>query len=399
MATKYAPHTMTAAAARAKAKVGKSNAVGMCLAECVNPAYNSPYNLPSWRFGGNGRPWAVNHWLDAVDRGKVVKTSDPAKIPAGALAYMAKVSGGKLVYTTPGHVFIGAGGGNAYSTDRPSNGKWGKVSIRSIEAAWGMKLVGYILVTGDGITLTDKPAAVTPKPAPKPTTQPVTDWLASSLFIVNAASRKAKWTSRSSTLGKDILASGADFIICQELYSERRPLLSAQIKSKYVHAGSYNGRVIYIKRATWGRAPGTVKKAKLGRATKEAVGVKVRHTASGKKLNLIDAHLTWEHDRGEYRKEETQQLAKWARDDFPANATIIAGDFNAPYAARGRADEVGLVLAGAGFRDAGGDVNAKESYRLMRAFVTASTKVTGINTFATTGSDHRNVLVKFKVPA
>lgn len=158
MATKYAKYTMSQAAARAKAKVGKSNEIDGCLAECVNPAYNSPYDIPSpWGWGGNGRTWAINYWLNAVARGKVVKTSDPNSIPAGALAFMVdNADKGKAKPAGAGHVFIGAGSGYAYSTDRPKNGKWGKVTIGSIESAWAKTLVGYIEVTGDGYTLTDK---------------------------------------------------------------------------------------------------------------------------------------------------------------------------------------------------------------------------------------------------
>ncbi|MCW2543121.1 MAG: hypothetical protein JWM40_673, partial [Frankiales bacterium] len=176
---KYAPHTMTAAAARAKAGVGKRNEVNGCLAECINPAYDSPYDIPApWGWGGNGKPWAINYWLNAVAKGKVVRTSDPTKIPAGALAFMVKnADRGKAKPAGAGHVFIGAGGGYAYSTDRPTVGKWGRVTIRSIESAWGMTLVGYILVTGDGYTLTDKPASSAP---------PVAVWGKPETFVIGA---------------------------------------------------------------------------------------------------------------------------------------------------------------------------------------------------------------------
>lgn len=184
MATEYAPHTMSDAAKRAKAKVGRANALGMCLAECINPAYNSPYSIPGpWRWGGNGKAWAINFWLAAVAHGKVLKTSDPKKIPAGALGFMVKnADKGKAKPGGAGHVFIGAGGGYAYSTDRPSNRKWGRVTIDSIESAWGMTLVGYVLVTADGYTLTDKP---TSKP-------PVADWSKPDTFVIGATGNDVK---------------------------------------------------------------------------------------------------------------------------------------------------------------------------------------------------------------
>lgn len=152
--TTYAPRTMTAAGNKAKSLVGKANRVGYCLAECVRTVYGimGPYH-----WGGNGRAWAINYWLSAVSRGKVVKTNDPNKVPFGAMAFFDSAR------NRPEHVVIGAGGGYCYSTDFPRTGRWGKVKIRSIEASWGMKLVGYILVTGDGVTLTDKKKAVNPK--------------------------------------------------------------------------------------------------------------------------------------------------------------------------------------------------------------------------------------------
>lgn len=148
MSAKYPPQTRSSALERARAKADSraSNGVGWCLRECVVNIYQIP---PQWRFAGDGRPTAYNYWLSAVERGRVVHTSNPMDIPAGAMAFMA---GGHA-----GHVFIGAGGGYAYSTDRPTNGHWGHVSIRSIERAWAHTLVGYIDVTGDGYTLSDRP--------------------------------------------------------------------------------------------------------------------------------------------------------------------------------------------------------------------------------------------------
>lgn len=152
--TKYAPRTMTAAGNRAKSLVGHANRVGYCLAECVRTVYDidGPYH-----WGGNGQPWAINYWLSAVSRGKVVRTSDPKKVPFGAMLFFDSTR------NRAEHVAIGAGGGYCFSTDFPRTGRWGKAKISSIESAWGMHLVGYILVTGDGITLTDRKKDVDPK--------------------------------------------------------------------------------------------------------------------------------------------------------------------------------------------------------------------------------------------
>jgi len=147
---------MSEALTRAKHLDGHRNEFGMCLAEVAEIfGLTGPF-----RWGGNGRAWAINFWLAAVEHGKVVKTSDPAKVPAGAMLFHAPRPGAKSVGGRAGHVAIGAGGGKEYSTDQPHDGRRGKVSIRSVEKAWGKKLLGYIVMTGDGITLTDRPGSI-----------------------------------------------------------------------------------------------------------------------------------------------------------------------------------------------------------------------------------------------
>lgn len=150
----YAPRTMTAAGNRAKSLVGHRNDIGYCLRECVRTIYGIS---PPYRFAGNGRPWAINYWKNAVARGKVVKTSDVKRPPFGAMIFF---DSGR---NRPEHVAISAGGGYCYSTDFPRRGRWGKARISAIESSWGMRLVGYILVTGDGVILTDKKKSVDPK--------------------------------------------------------------------------------------------------------------------------------------------------------------------------------------------------------------------------------------------
>lgn len=146
-------YTQRQAEARAKAKVGDSNRVGYCLAECV-----AVYGIPGpYGWGGNGRAWAYNYWLNAVAHGKVVKTSDPEQIPAGALLFHAPRPGATTIGGKAGHVAIGAGNGYEYSTDQPREGRWGRVKISAVEQSWGKKLLGYIVVTGDGVRLMPDP--------------------------------------------------------------------------------------------------------------------------------------------------------------------------------------------------------------------------------------------------
>lgn len=145
---------MTAAGNKALSLVGKSCRRGYCLAECVRTVYNIPQ---PYRWGGNGKPWAINYWFSAKSRGKVVQTSDPKNIPFGAMIFWDSPS------NKPEHVAISVGGGYCVSTDYPRTSRWGKAKISSISSAWGLKLVGYILVTGDKADLRDLKKFTDPK--------------------------------------------------------------------------------------------------------------------------------------------------------------------------------------------------------------------------------------------
>lgn len=230
--------TMTGALTRAKARVGKPNRVGYCLEECVVNIYQIP---GPWRWGGNGRPWALNFWLSAVAHGKVVKTSNAADVPAGAMVFWD---------THYGHVAIGAGSGFVYSTDRPVNGRWGRVSINSISAAWGKHLLGYILVTGDGVDLRDRVTAPPPAPKPVPPVDPAASVKVVTIEqnmagnnahgIATAKSRVAKFTAKAK-------ASPADVILALEttVASTVRPRLDSGLKPLYRRAGGGEGRYAY----------------------------------------------------------------------------------------------------------------------------------------------------------
>ncbi|WP_311209374.1 MULTISPECIES: N-acetylmuramoyl-L-alanine amidase [unclassified Aeromicrobium] len=222
--------------------------------------------------------------------------------------------------------------------------------------------------------------------------------LGSSGFIVNCASRHARWTTRVHTLASQILGSDASIIYCLELYAERRGALTRLIGHRYVFAGVSKGRVVYVRKDRWKAVAGTDRRTVLGRAKKAIVGVKIQHVATGKRLNPIAVHLTYQLDRGAYRKEEARQIVPWALKNFPSNRLIIAGDFNTPAKARGRVDDVGQIMAAAGYRDVAEKTTTPPEYRLLRMFVGASVDVDRVRTFANTGSDHRTVLVEFNVP-
>lgn len=142
------PNHRKAAAEIAESKVGHSTPhgeSGWCLEWTVRDVIN--YQGPC-RWAGNGRPWAINFWLAAKKWGRVVETSDPTRIPRGALVFTK----GRSVY---GHVFIALGNGYCASTDYPTARKIGKARITDLLAGWGHVLLGYVEITGDGLDLRD----------------------------------------------------------------------------------------------------------------------------------------------------------------------------------------------------------------------------------------------------
>lgn len=134
---------MSEAASRAESKVGLSTPhgeSGWCLEWCVQNVYGIP---GPWKFAGNGRAWAYNYWLAAKKYGKVVQTSDPSRIPRGAMTF----SKGASKY---GHVFIATGDARACGTDYPRNRRIGGFKITDLLVGWRHQLLGYIEITGDG---------------------------------------------------------------------------------------------------------------------------------------------------------------------------------------------------------------------------------------------------------
>jgi hypothetical protein len=90
---------------------------------------------------------AEDFWKAAMRRGDVVKTSDPKKIPPGVMVMWTGGSGDH------GHAAYSLGDGLIVSTDAPRRGRIGKVKTSWIREHWGLKLVGYIKVDGNGYIL------------------------------------------------------------------------------------------------------------------------------------------------------------------------------------------------------------------------------------------------------
>lgn len=152
---KYAPNALKARAT-ALSWVGKKFSPGWCLYWCLVYVYKVP-GLGDYDHDGDAD--AVDYWKAAKKRGKVVETTDPKKIPPGALIMW---TGGKH-----GHAAFSLGDGRMVSTDLPTRGKVGECDIAEAHKRWGHQLVGYVEVDGNGFTLVQPETPAPPKPKPE----------------------------------------------------------------------------------------------------------------------------------------------------------------------------------------------------------------------------------------
>lgn len=223
--------------------------------------------------------------------------------------------------------------------------------------------------------------------------------LETSIYVQNFASKRAKWSTRVKTHAAEILAADASFVVCTELYAAQRPALTRLIKDRYQVGAVNGGRVIYYRRGRWARI-GAYRNGKVGSSKKRVTGAKFAHAETGKRANIVGAHLTWQHNRGQHRRAETAGLLAWGAKTFPDNRRIYAGDFNAPAKARGRADEVGPIMRAKGWHDAADDVATASSYRLDRVFGGDSVDFTGVRMVDHGASDpvHPGAAVRLRFP-
>lgn len=142
MVTRYAPH-VDDVVDRALAQVGKRYPRGWCLRWAA-----SMFGVPGvgdWDHDKAND--AEDFWKAAVAKGQVIQTSDPKKIPAGSMVMWVGGSGDH------GHAAVALGGGRMVSTDLPKMDAIGEVDIALVHERWGLKLVGAILVDGNGYIL------------------------------------------------------------------------------------------------------------------------------------------------------------------------------------------------------------------------------------------------------
>lgn len=144
---------------RALDQVGDSFSPGWCLYWCLVKVFKAP-GLGDYDHDGSAD--AEDYWKAAVARGTVVKNTDLTKAPAGV---MLMWTGGSSDH---GHAAYALGDGEMVSTDLPTRGKIGRVSVKVPHDRWGLHPVGWVIKDGNGITLPAKSRYSTPTPLAAP---------------------------------------------------------------------------------------------------------------------------------------------------------------------------------------------------------------------------------------
>lgn len=285
MAIKYAPNA-SKARQTALGWVGRKYPPGWCLRFQALEIFKVP---GVGDFDRDGHADAEDYWKAAITRGEVVRTSDPAKIPAGVM----------IMWTDPGrndygHAAYSLGDGEMVSTDLPNSGRVGRVKISEATRRWGHKLEGYVLVDGNGFTLAPKPKA--PKPAPP---APALDrWFeARFLNLKGDDDAGAKtFTSRLSGMVRDLTAGKPEVIgVCELRAGDQTTRLTRAMKAEgYFKAHAYAGNGLYLLEGTpvdyagnyW--LPDKVQ----GEGRREALS-RVRAKVAGHWVHLGTSHLEY----------------------------------------------------------------------------------------------------------
>lgn len=277
-------------------------------------------------------------------------------------------------------------------------------------AAWNGILNPNRISIGQRLRLTAPPATPKPvdppKPPPaKPAHQDV------SVLLINAASRnadviktKGAWSRRGVAAARYVLEAQPDVVGFVELYEDEREIVDAILLPTYRLVGVKRGRVLYV-RAGAAAVVGAAKWTDLlpGVGTKDAVARKLRFLATGARLNVSLAHLSYETSAAGVRKraKEAPAWIRWTRRLFPADYDLFVGDVNAPAGATTRPDDVGPIFAAHNLRDLRHDVKGvavgRGRYHLLRAFGGA-VRGRSITTDVVGFSDHPAVHLVVRVP-
>lgn len=144
MTGRYAPHSTTATD-RALGWIGKKYPTGWCLRFAATDVLGVP-GTTDWT---NPDADCLDFWEAAKAHGEVIETSDPKKIPAGAIAIWSGDPYGHAAFTLDGDDAVG--------TDYPDLGHIGRFPIADLGPAWGYELLGAVLVDGNGYIYEPRP--------------------------------------------------------------------------------------------------------------------------------------------------------------------------------------------------------------------------------------------------
>lgn len=239
----------------------------------------------------------------------------------------------------------------------------------------------------------------------------------------NAKARgRAGWTRRRDAMAKRILAGQPDVVCFEELYAAYRPGMSRKLTG-YRVAGVNSGKVIYTRNATFKPAKLKVWAFHLPHG-KDAVGRKIMHVKTGRFVNIVGAHLSYQHSYGAQRTSEVKSLFHQAKVAFPHDPIIFVGDWNDSLERTDSrpADSAGKAFAAYGYADAfkrthrkyGEDWNSANQFELPpprhgihldRVFVSSKVDVLSWSCYGYTPkdaddyeSDHFAVGVQLRVP-
>lgn len=184
-----------------------------------------------------------------------------------------------------------------------------------------------------------------------------------SVVTQNCASAKAGWTTgRAKILANRLLTKEPDIIYCEELYATERPLMESLLSGKYGVGSVHKGKVVFYLKTAYKKIIGSDRGFDLPNG-KTAAGVKIESITTGKRINAVAAHLSWQHDYEAQRAAETKSLITQCKTQYPENRTLYAGDWNASLKFGDRTgDSVAKVMAAYGYRDLYKDVPVASRY-------------------------------------
>lgn len=337
--TTYAPHTSTEAIARAQSWVGKSYPVGWCQKWVVAEIFGTGA-VGDW--DGDGAADAEDGWKKAVRNGKVVTAAqipDINKIPAGLACYW---TGGRGDY---GHAAVTAGNGFIYSTDLPTSGKVGKVPLTAPRTQWGLTFLGYVLVEGNGYTLTDPPGTT-----PAPGTVTVFDICA---WNIARPRWYTPWSGRAAEVARE-LNDEASVYCFQELF-DAAPI--ATVKAALPRCEQFSGPAglesfFDVSPDKW--AEEQRQNLFSGVANRWAQRFQLRRIQTGQRVVFYNVHAPIKAEGDTAKARYGAWLAgKVKVETLPV---VIAGDFNAPSDAYSPKKEI-RALGYVGFKEQTAVVN------------------------------------------